>query len=889
MKTKLFAISVIIALSCVASAQTPSWFTGGRLYLVNSSHQDIAWMDSPEECIRFRDEQMLTPALKRLAESPTYCFSVEDALSLREYLERHPDRYSEILKYTREGRLEWGATNKQPYPSMYDGEALIRQTYFGRKWLQKTLPGGDFRTAFNEDVPGVAIQLPQILAKSGIPYYMISRHQPGFYRWFSPDGSSVVCWTPGQYHEKTMPIANAPTEAARTDTLINYLREFDGYYRQRNIPPVRLALYSFDFSKPVNWDKYMEEWNREVVEGNPRGLPTIGYSTATRVMDEVVARGEATRFDRLQGERPDVWLYIHGPSHQRALKAGREASRLLVAVEKFSVFAAITDGSFARYPQDKLNNAWEEAIYPDHGWGGNHGDITDRLFREKFESARDTARQLLSTALYSIARKIDCRRQCLRAVTVFNHLSWERTEPAAFTLDAEGWPNTHIRIVDASGRDIPFQLTDIPDMGKRDEALAIVFVAEKVPPLGYKTYYVVNDAENSPVTEINPNRIQNPVRVDSNIEWENSFYRIRLGDGGIESLFDKELNREFFATEKFSGGELFTLQSVGNGAGEFTDVQQPTMEGFDQMRNYCQQWQLTETGAVRDVYQTIQPMRETQAVVRMVLYKTIKRIDVEVDLNRFNGENWREFRLAFPLAMRHAKVTYDVPMGTVEVGRDEIAGAAGFSKSDQIYSTPCREVHPREVQDWFSASDGQAGITVSSDVSVFDWKNPILSNSDTTTLQPLLMASRKSCHWLGNYYIQPGNHSFSFSFTTHHGDWKGGYRQAAGSRRPLLTAVVDPRLQSGCLPEEQSFCRIEGKGLVVSAIKKCDDDDSIIMRCYETEGVDSQAKFDFGFPTGGVSHVNMIEEEAVAILSQKSSFSYKIGHHAIETFKIEIK
>ena len=32
---------------------------------------------------------------------------------------------------------------------------------------------------------------------------------------------------------------------------------------------------------------------------------------------------------------------------------------------------------------------------------------------------------------------------------------------------------------------------------------------------------------------------------------------------------------------KFTLGEVFTMQSVGNGAGEFSDIQQPSMEGYD--------------------------------------------------------------------------------------------------------------------------------------------------------------------------------------------------------------------------------------------------------------------------------------------------------------------
>src|SRR5512133_451594 len=78
-----------------------SYFKGGTISVIPSSHQDIAWMDSIGACIEFRDKMMITPVLKRLRENPEFKFSVEDALSLREYLLRHPDSWAEILKYTK--------------------------------------------------------------------------------------------------------------------------------------------------------------------------------------------------------------------------------------------------------------------------------------------------------------------------------------------------------------------------------------------------------------------------------------------------------------------------------------------------------------------------------------------------------------------------------------------------------------------------------------------------------------------------------------------------------------------------------------------------------------------------------------------------------------------
>jgi alpha-mannosidase len=880
---KYFAVLIVlIANLSDIQAQNDSYFKGGNLYILNSSHQDIAWMDAPEVCIRFRDEQEITPALKRLAKNKDFCFDVEDALSLREYLERHPDRYNEILQYTREGRLGWGATNKQPYQSMYDGEALIRQVYFGRKYLKKTLPGCDFRTAWNEDVPGMALQFPQILAKAGIPYYQFSRFQAGFYKWFSPDGSSIFGWTPGHYDQSSHRIRNAATEEDRTDSLSVLLHQWAPYFKQRNISPSYVCLFSYDFSTPLDWDKYITDWNEKISGANEKGLPKIQYTTATRALDEV-SKNPQTRIDELHGERPDVWLYIHGPAHQRALKAGRDASRLLTAAEKFATFDALLKNNFNDYPAQSLSDAWEAAIYPDHGWGGKNGHITDRMFREKFEFARDLGKQMLNESLTSIAHQIKFKTDAgyLRAVTVFNPLSWERTDPVLFTLDIEGGHHSHLKLVDDSGKEIAYQLTTQHQYtGNRDEVISFVFVAENVPAMGYKNYYLIDGG----TTSSPAGNFRIPSAVPA---YENTYYKVVLGDGGIESLYDKELKTEFFRTAKFSGGELFTMQSKGNGAGEFSDVQQPTMEDFDQLRNYKQQWQCIETGAVRDVFQTIQPLKETQACLRIVLYKTVKRIDVEVDLNRFNGENWREFRLAFPVNMKQAKVAYEVPLGVVEVGKDEIAGAAGLSHSRQNYSTPCKDVHPREVQDWFSASDGKTGLTISSDVAVFDWIDPTDKPVDYPVLQPVLLASRKSCHGQGNYYLQFGDHTYSFSLFTHSGNWKNGYKQGTQSKQPLQVVVSFPDRHSGTLPEQYSFASITGKGLVVSTIKKCDDDDNVVLRCYDIEGNDTEGAFRLFNKVQSVSHTNIIEEEPTTIQSSGNGFSAKIGHHAIETFKLQ--
>ena len=132
----------------------------GGLSIISSSHQDIAWMDSPEKCVEFRDRNVISPALAMLGKNGAYAFDVENMLNLMEYLERHPDRRDEIARYTREGRMEWGATfNSTTNPSSAASSSSARSISAGAG--SRKFPGCDARVAFSPDVPGRSMQMPR--------------------------------------------------------------------------------------------------------------------------------------------------------------------------------------------------------------------------------------------------------------------------------------------------------------------------------------------------------------------------------------------------------------------------------------------------------------------------------------------------------------------------------------------------------------------------------------------------------------------------------------------------------------------------------------------------------------------------------------------------------
>ncbi len=160
----------------------------GEIILSVTTHQDLGWVDEVKKCTIMRDTLWITPYLQRLKDDPTFHMDIESTYEVIEYLNRHPDKKEEIQKGLDDGRILIGAAYTQPYEDMYNGESLIRQFYLGKKWLKQNFNGYNSDIYFNADVPARTLQMPQILAKSGVRNLLATRQEKGFFNWYSPDG-----------------------------------------------------------------------------------------------------------------------------------------------------------------------------------------------------------------------------------------------------------------------------------------------------------------------------------------------------------------------------------------------------------------------------------------------------------------------------------------------------------------------------------------------------------------------------------------------------------------------------------------------------------------------------------------------------------------------------
>src|SRR5262249_20227998 len=110
-------------------------------------------------------------------------------------------------------------------------------------------------------------------------------------------------------------------------------------------------------------------------------------------------------------------------------------------------------------------------------------------------------------------------------------------------------------------------------------------------------------------------------------------------------------------------------------------------------------------------------------------------------------------------------------------------------------------------------------------------RSPIYAHHDPTRPDPD-----------GSYsFIDQGIQRFTYALLPHAGGWAraGTVRRAAElNSRPQALAET---YHAGMLPRHDSYLVAEPENIMVSAVKRAEDGDDLIIRCYETSGVATRA------------------------------------------------
>ena len=862
-----------------------SYFDGGTFDFFTTNHNDLGWLDTQQVTADYRSAELILPAIDLLKKYPNFRYSMEAVIYLTEFLDRHPEKREEIAQLTREKKFVWGGSYVENLEVRVGPENLVRQFYLGRRWLKKNFPGCDSNHYCKTDPPGMTWQMPQILSKAGIKYVIQGRFPWGYYNWEGPDGSRVFVFAFRYADPHSLPNPKG------NQGWLSYAAEREEYYQARKLPPQMIFDFNGDYlPPPPSLIPYVDEqnaamarfaamWN-EHYQGQPERQikpPTVRFVEAEGMLDDFTQH--ELKIETIKGDWPINWAYYDEPGHRHGLLTGRLAHNNILMAERLSA-GLLQSGGSTPYPIKAFEDAWKANCWPDHGWGGNRGTVTDAVYVEVFEKSKTLADKLLADAGANLAVAVPARSADQLTVAVYNPLSWQRTDVVRCTFaKPAGW--SHAALHDCTGKQIPYQITrDGSGAGTMD----IAFVAENVPSAGYQTYYL--EQANTPPPAGKP--------VSGEV-MENDTLRVVLGAGGLKSLYDKRLKLEVLKTDKFFGGEV--LQFTAPGAG-WDDVENVTTKDFDKTSRHDFPLKSFDQGPVMTT--AVREARFPHFRLRQTfrLYSSLDRMEMDVDILDWDGPKSLELRVAFPINLpKDFRTSYEVPFGTVEMGKDEIDFSLLPGKTDsQFFAEVYGGEKPlpfREAINWIDASSElyqKFGCLAASDCTVHLFEDQTDNLVAYPVLQHVLLSTRRSQAWNPDYWFtQAGNHNYRMALYPHSGGWRNRYRDGIAFNYPLL-AFVAPGNVSGSLPATGEFLRLEPGNLIMTALKRYEDDDSISLRFYEAEGRANEAAHIKLFrPIKQAWKTNLIEEEPEPVaVNSDGTVKLDVKPWEIVTLKLQV-
>lgn len=761
-------------------------------------------------------------------------FSEGQAAVIRKYLEKRPEMLPVMRDLVKRGLMEiTGAGETVSDTNMPSGETLLRNLALGQRWFEDTF-GVIPSVGWVEDAFGLSAQIPQIFRGCEMKHILMVCYKPVPLYWRGLDGSVVFSGNaPGGgsfwncYKIPPCPECNGMGCAACDDTGF----ASTGRIQDEDVRGVLNQEYSGDpFSMVV--------FGGEEIIPNPN-LPELAaesgfrfgtWADLAREFADRIAKVDdpcAVTSDQVEGNPASTGCYV---SRIKIKQAFRQVENVLVAAERWATVAYLLG---AEYPSECLTDAWRNLVFC-----GFHDALTcshmDQPYFELLDmlaDAKHEAEHILDDSFDVIESGIasDPEKDYL---VMYNSESWERNDPVTVTLSGT--------------RGVPLlKGADVLDVSAEGEDVTITF-CPRVPALGYAAVEIVPDSRPIHKGEI----------TSGPGEIENEFFKIRVSGRGIESILDKRANRESVDAGKYLANELILEEDVGHPWG--TTKRPEFAEGLSK---YTTNVKIRRAENTSEIIVTGQYKGKDENT-KMLSWRQTAKIYAGVDRIDFHTEvDWdtaqRRIRVAFPTPIKKSEAIYAIPYGALK--RDAYDGdfSDGPSTNGDWPAVNWVDIYD-EKNDW--------------GVALLNTGTPSHKVLDGVIFMSLLRSPIDP--WVLNepeYYDCPdfdgardaGFHEFDYSIISHKGDFRAANIEKRGREVNNPLAVHELAYSGeGDFGLAHSFMKLAAsENVIVTAIKKADRDNSIIVRLAETGGEKGRASVGIEGAEKMASTVNFLERQ----------------------------
>ena len=365
----------------------------------------------------------------------------------------------------------------------------------------------------------------------------------------------------------------------------------------------------------------------------------------------------------------------------------------------------------------------------------------------------------------------------------------------------------------------------------------------EIPAGGYKTVKIV------PATHFNRDSLfWADVRKNSGKEicrnqnaMENEYLKVEVNGNGTIDIMDKSSNRLYknlnYYEDTGDGGDYWvyyppyenrTYSSIGNPAKIWMENNgELSATLVSEIVMHLPAFSTRPISGIGGQSRRAGEEKELKITTYYTLKKGSKKVDIKVKV--FNSVEDHRLRVMFDTGIN---ASYSFAGGHFTVDKRPVEPV---KDKDGLYY-PEMQTYPH--QQFVDISDGDSGLAlINNCLCEFE---AMCNDKRTAALTLFRSVKNILCTEFRTATVledqkgsqSPGEHEFDYSIYPHAGFWHdaGIYPEAVKFNTPLRLFQASPH--EGMLPPEYSFFSINSSGLILSAIKKAEDRNSVILRVF---------------------------------------------------------
>ncbi|MBA7539522.1 hypothetical protein ES705_31801 [subsurface metagenome] len=780
-----------------------------KAFIIPHTHWDREWYQTFQQ-FRIRLIDLVDNLIDILEKDKAFSdFTLDgQTIVLEDYLEVYPERRGILKKYITEGKIHVGPWYILPDEFLVSAESIIRNLLLGHKIASEF--GRVMKVGYIPDPFGHISQMPQILKEFRIDNIIFWRgieydqSQGNEFIWQGPDGTELFA-----VHLPKVGYCNAMSLPEDVGQAYKLIKEAIDDLLSRETSKSLLLLNGVDhLEAQPHIPRLVKELNKrftdiEIKQGNLKEYIDYAKETVKSNLNKITGEFRSGKDTHILQSVYSSRMYIK--------QANERCETLLENWAEPTASLAWLMGK--NYPQNLIWTSWKWLL-KNHPHDSICGCSIDQVHKEmmtRFDWSKQIAQEVINKSLDYITEKIkiDYLNKDELALVVFNPLPYSIDENVEVRIKFPKEINLNrVKVLTTEGEEIPYQLKGygldykiIFNPFKSPQPLEvnyadISFTAEDIPACGYKTFTIktINDLRTSKEyeTDIRAGRDY----IDDEIIVS------RLDNIGIQDVGPSEV------ILKVSGKMMLPV------------------------------------GLKSDRKSREDKKVECPIESEIKLFSEVQRIEFKTKFD--NRVCDHRLQVEFPTAI---KSNYVYAEGHFDVAKRFINIPDSEGWKEKAYKTA-------HNSGFIDINDGKYGLAVLNrglpEYEIIPENNSIA----LTLLRCVGWLSRGDLEYkrgnAGPSFATPeaqclGENIFLYALIPHQGNWDDACisQKTKQYKTKILTRQLEN--QSGNLPSSCSFIQLEGKYLEISAIKKNEFGDKLVVRIYNPTNRETTGKIKLGF------------------------------------------